>query len=260
MGAYQLILDNEKSLSNDGISKSQKGSFNYLKSFTYMSIGDLETAQKSYYNELEIGRADNDTSAIIRSLYSLGQLYNDENEYLEAIDCFSKVLKYKDFLIETRPSTLGLVYIELGETYSNLKEFDKSIESLGKAWSVTQEYNIKVLKSDVLMLKGNVYLGQGRIDSAEYVYNELVAMNISSNDQNNIKNSKRLLAQIYREKKRYSQALRVYEDILAETDSGSLEGLMETYANAHEVCGEIGDHKSAYTNLLAYNEVKNKKR
>ena len=75
IGAYQIINKYEPQLKSLQISKSQKALFRYLKSFTFMAIGDLETAQEAYYKNLERAKIDKDTLIISNTLYSLGQLY-----------------------------------------------------------------------------------------------------------------------------------------------------------------------------------------
>ena len=80
-GAYKIINENKSSLNNWNISVRQKGTFNYLKAYTFMEIGDLEAAQKAYYSNLDTARVYNDTSTIIGSTYSLGQLFNLEGDY-----------------------------------------------------------------------------------------------------------------------------------------------------------------------------------
>ncbi len=259
LGAYQIILDNDKIASGEGITELQKSSYNYLKGFTYMSIGDLEAAQKLYYQQLETGKANNDSTTILKSAYSLGQLFNDEQEYEEAIKSFNQVLEYHDLILERRPSTLVLTYIELSETYAFLKDYKKALELLEKSWSLCEEYDIGVLKSDVLMMKGNIYLSMEDIAATEEVYQKLVERNISSNDQNNLKNTQKMLASIHRAKKKYPEALSIYQEIIETTDSSGLDDIIETYENMHEVYMAAGNYDEAYKHLLSYNEFKHKR-
>lgn len=48
IAAYQVIVDNEHLLQSTDVHKDQVSQIKYLKSFTLMSLGDLEAAQKAY--------------------------------------------------------------------------------------------------------------------------------------------------------------------------------------------------------------------
>lgn len=54
IGAYQIITDSQPFVDNKKISNAQLRTFNYLRNFTFMSMGDLEAAQRSYYEDLEL--------------------------------------------------------------------------------------------------------------------------------------------------------------------------------------------------------------
>ncbi len=258
LGAFQLIVDNKKILKSKEISKKQLGNFSYIESFTYMSMGDLEAAQKAYYEGIELGKANMDTSSVIRNMYSLGQLLNDEQYYDDAIYYFTQVIDYSK-THQIRPSTLALNYMELSETYTNKKEYDKSLAALQSAFEVLEKHQLEILKSDVMLFKGNVFLAQGKLDLADDIHEQLLKLNQGSQDKNNIFNTRKFEAQLYRAKKMYPQTLNIYEELIAKTDSSNLDDLMATYKNAHELCRETGDYKAAHDYLFAYNKLKNKK-
>lgn len=257
LGAYQIIVDNESKVNDKSLSNKQIGKFNYLRSFTFMSMGDLEAAQKSYYKALEQGKENKDTATIIQNLYSLGQLYNEEGELEESANCFFKIIKLGE-VFEIRPTTLGLTYIELGDTYIDWEDYDKALKALKTAYDILDEHEIEVLKSDALLLRGNIYVEKNQIDSASYIYKQLVALNQEMDDQNNIQNADRFLADLYRAKKMYPQALKTYMDIIEEIDSTDFEDIILTYSHVHEVYKEMNDFEAAYDYLLAHNEAKKK--
>jgi len=53
LGAYKVFVENDEFLESDKVPASKVSSADYFKAFTYMSIGDLESAQKSYYLNIE---------------------------------------------------------------------------------------------------------------------------------------------------------------------------------------------------------------
>jgi len=259
LGAYQIILENESVFKKLNISSKQLHSYNYIKGFTYMSIGDLEAAQKSYFEGIELGKANKDTITICKNLYSLGQLYSDEEDNEASIKCFKQFFEYAENH-KMRPTTLVLAYIELSEPYIRTKEYDKALKALEQGMVIADQEKMYVLKSDILSLQGVVHLAENNIAAAEKVYTQLLELNkIKVGDSNSERNSLKLLAQLHREKKNYKEAMNVYEQILLESDSSMLHDIIKTYKNAYEVSNEMKNHETAYNYLLSYNKAKNKR-
>ncbi len=258
LGAYQLITENEVMLHSENISEDMRGRFRYLRSFTYMSIGDTEAAQKSFYEEIEIGKAQQDTATIISNLYSLGQLYSDAGEYMESINCYKQILEY-DKVFVVRPTTIALTNIELAESYLQSEEFDKALAVLQTAQDIAEKNDLDILLSDVLMVKGIVFLGMKDIAAAESIYRKFEATNTGRLDPNNIINSNRLLAKLYRAKQMHSSALSVFKEILNDIDTLDLDSMLETYDNMHQTCKDMQDYESAYGYFAEYNTILIKK-
>ncbi|PHN02767.1 hypothetical protein CRP01_30760 [Flavilitoribacter nigricans DSM 23189 = NBRC 102662] len=258
LGAFQIIVDSESIRNSEGITDSQIRTFNYLESFTYMSLGDLEAAQNAYYEGIELGKAAKDTGSVVSNLYSLGQLFDQEGYFEEAIHCYQQVVDYSK-VYAIRPATLALTYNELVETYTDMKVYDQALLALREAFGIMDAHELNILRSDALLLEGNIYLAQGKLDAADTIYNKLITFNTTAEDHNNIANTQKFLADLYRAKKRYPEAIEVYEGILQRTDSTDLDRQIETYANMYEVYGELGDFAAAYRYVLQHNEVKDQK-
>ena len=108
LACFHLIKENEYLLSDDAILEENRNSFTYIRAYTYMSLGDSEAAQKAYYEILEKGRNQKDSLLIVQSLYSLGQLYGDEEEYESAIKSFLELVELRK-IYKIRPSTYSLI-------------------------------------------------------------------------------------------------------------------------------------------------------
>jgi len=222
LAAYQLILDSEFLLESNKITKKQIKNFNYMKSYTYMAIGDLETAQRSYYQMIEEEKANRDTANMVNSLYSLGQLYTDQNNFDSAIKYLSQINEFSK-TIKIRPSTLALTNFELSEAYIGLKAYGKALETIDKTLDYLEGQQLDVLKSDLLLLKGNIYLNQNKIDSAQYVYEQLEFLDQSTKDQHNLYYNRMYLAKLYTAKQMYPEALAIYEDMVTYADTSDLK-------------------------------------
>ena len=127
LACYQIIRDNEHFLVDETVSDRQKNNFIYIRGYTQMALGDLASAQKTYYSILEKGRTIKDTSLIVNGLYSLGLLFSDEEEYESAIEHFLQLIEI--FKVNrSRPSNRSLVNYELGEAYFKSGQLDKALE------------------------------------------------------------------------------------------------------------------------------------
>ena len=252
--AYKIIAEHENTVDSIKISNAQKAIFYYLKAFTYMSIGDLEAAQNAYYQNIERAKVNKDTSSQIRSLISLGQLFNDENQYEEALECFEKVLAFDEKFF--RPSTKTLTYIEFGEAYDRAGQRQKSLEHYQIAYELAEKNNLQVLKLDILVQKGKIYLDDNKIAAAEGIYKQLLKVNEGAQDENLIQDRQEFLAKLYWAQKKYTQALDIYKEIVANDPPPNFYDLMDAYENAHKVCQEMGDFELAYSYLLKFNAIK----
>ena len=259
LGAFKKIIDNENLGKSKELTDAQIESFNYLKCFTLHSIGDLEAAQKEYYASIERGKLAKDTNSVVSNLYSLGQLYSDEKDFEASIKCFVQVLDYcENFKI--RASTRVLNDLELCEAYTGIKEFDKALETLERADKISDENGLDVLKFDILILKGKIYLAQEKITAADAVYDELVGINKGSQDQNSIVNIQKFLGELYHAKKMYSESLNIYKEIRANADSTNLDLKIEALKKMNVLSKEMNNFKAAHEYLLTYNEVKDEKK
>lgn len=255
LGAYQLISENEYLIENETVSDVQIGNFIYLTSYTFMSIGDLESAQIAFYDAIEHGEAKGDTQFVVKNLHSLAQLFNDTEYCEEAAKCLTDALSYKE-LIKIRPTTLVLNYLELGESYLCMQDYPKAIEALDLAQEITDSFDLDVLRFDVLVFKGTVFINQDRIESADSIYKLLETSNQKKLDENNAYQMQKFLSELYRKKKMYPEVLRLYDDLIMNSDSNQLDDIIDLNAKAHLVSNEIGNHKEAYNYLLSYNEAK----
>jgi len=224
-----------------------------------MAIGDLESAQETYYENIILNKAEKDTANTISSLYSLGQLYSDQGDYEDALKCYLEIIGYVQSGVNLRPTTIALTDFELSEVYFKMKSYDKAMEIVEKGLEYIVKEKIAILESDFLLHKSAIYLAQNKIDSAEYIYKQLIELDKSAQDQHAIGNNQHLLAEIYTAKKKYKNAFVIYQKQYEGTDSSDLELRMSILNSFHELSKKMKDFESAYEYLLTYNEIKRQK-
>lgn len=255
LAAYEIIVEHQNNLDSLQINEANKSTFKYLKGFTHFILGDFEAAQKMYYEILEESRASKDTATIIYSMYSLGQLFSDEDDPEISIDIFEDLLKFEE-QGKLRTSTQVLINIELGDCYVKLKQYDKALEILWRAHEIAIKNNLQVLQGEALVVIGGVYLKKGEIDAAKSVFTQLNEQANGAQDLMIKKASEQLLANLHWAEKKYETSLNSFEKIVSNMDTSNLDELLPIYQNMHEIASEMGDQKAAYDYLLSFNKIK----
>lgn len=257
LAAYELVLDSEVYLSNsDKIPPKDITNYKYIKGYTLMTIGDYEAAQKIFYDNIELGRLANDTLIMISNLYSLGQLYSYDNDNQAAIKCFLQNIEYLK-VTKSRPTTIALNDFELCESYYESKDYDKALRVINRAFrNYLEKEKMNVLMTDFLFIKGDIYLAQNKIDSAQYVYEQLLKLNEDGNYGQTTTNNMELLAKLYVAKKAFPQAHQIYQEIVERLDSTNFKVRLSTFQNLHTLNKKMGRFEKAYNYLSLYNEVK----
>ena len=256
LSCYQIMKDHEHLLRDKSISDKIKGSFNYISGFTIMTLGDLTSAQKIYYDLLEEGRSKKDTSRIISSTYSLGQLYADEQEYDSAIKHFSSLVELKK-IYKVKPSTYSLINYELSETYIDAGQNDKALQVIKSGLAYLEKEKILRLKPDFLLLQGQIALDKKDLLTAKKIYQEITLLVKENKDPFTIKNTTIFHASLLEHQKKFPAALAIYDSLLIQLDSSQLSDKYSIFGKAHKVAFKMADHFKAYqysTKQQAINE------
>ncbi len=91
----------------------------------YSSMGQKDVALKSYQKSVELNKSGDDKEAYAASLYALGNFYQKENDFENAITLLNSSLKIAEdnkLLDIEKQSTLGLSTV-----YEKLKDYNKSL-------------------------------------------------------------------------------------------------------------------------------------
>ena len=147
-----------------------------------MELGDVASAQKIYYELLEEGHSNKDTSKIFNSLYSLGQLYAGEEDYESAIKHFLSIIELKK-TYKGRASNYVLTDYELSQAYMNSGQDDKALEVIKSGLVYLEQNKIDRLKPDFLVLEGRIALDNNDLYTAQRIYQEVAPLAIKNNDR-----------------------------------------------------------------------------
>ena len=257
VGAYKEIVANEYLMQSSEVPSDRIGLFAYLQSFAFMSMGDLEAAQKAYYRGIEMGRMDKDTMSITTNLFSLGQLFYSEKDYESAIKSYHDVLGYANSF-EVPHSSFALTHWELARAYRELKIYGKAQKMLNLALGLAERYKLEFLQPSILYEMGSIYLNQNKIDSAEHIRNLMLAKNKSKDDISYTEKLSELRADIFRAKHMYPEALQVYKELMSGIDSTKTGQLLELNQTAYAVSRKMNDYKTSLIFLEASNKIKDR--
>lgn len=250
--AYETFADSRNEIYSDDIPERVQFTLRYLEGFTYMELGDFESAQVRYYENISQGKEINYIEAIPSNLYSLGQLFSEDGQYQAAIDALEEMLTYQDQAVE-RPSTWILAHIELAEAYSSLGQREVALQEIQKSIDIAEEHDFNILKSTAKVFKGELYLFLDKIPEAEATYNELSTANTSELDYVVSRDLQHFKAQLHQARMEYDQAIQTYEALIEETDTTNIPELISFHRSLQEINYEKNDFKMAYEHLTEYN-------
>ena len=255
---YKLVSNHNHLLNNDNISDKTKEHFIYIKGYTFMTLSDLEEAQKTYYNLYEKGQSKRDTGLITMSLYSIGQIYNEEKEYESAIQTLTQLKELQKKVVEKNYTTIYLTDYELIEAFLSTKQYDKAEELSQVALNRLDTIKIESFKPDFLLYKGEIALAKGNISTAKKVIEEVQQILRKAPDPMTSNNAQLLYAKILAEQEDYESAIRIYESLISNLDTTSLGVQLSIYEKAKDICYKMGDNSKAYKYSQQYIDVNKK--
>lgn len=255
LAAFKIITKHEHLLEATVIPEELKNNFIYIRGFTYMALGDLDFAQKSFYQLIDNGEKQRDTSQILKGLFSLGQLLNDERDLVGATECFDRLLSLDKS--HMKPTTVPLINIELSEVYHKSKEIEKALDLIDSSLVLLEEQKMHVLKPDFLLLKGEIVLEKKDYQLAWKMQAEAEALAKKNQDLTNIGNSAEFKAKILSSQGDYSAALKIYESLIEQQDTSDRMQTLALYTAVHPVYKKNGEHTKAYDYLYLSDSLQN---
>lgn len=256
LAAYRIITSHEHLLEAEIIPQRLKNNFIYIRGFTYMILGDLDFAQKSFYELIDNGEKQRDTSQIIKGLFSLGQLLNDEGDLDGAMQCFNRLLSFGKS--HMRHTTFPLINSELSEIYYKSKQFKKALALIDSSLVFLEEQKMDVLKPDFLLLKGEIALDKKEYKLAHEIQAQSEELSQKNRDPTSVRKSALFKANILSSEGNYSAALKIYESLIAQQDTSDRMQSLALYSAAHPVYKKNGEYTKAYDYFYLSDSIQNK--
>lgn len=122
----------------------------------YQTRGDVPNAKKYCQWAIDIAGKERNKHFLAISLYRMGgHIYNSEANFTMALDYMLQAQKLADEL-----SDMNLLYLianDIGNSYIGRKQYDKALESYGKAYTIAHRLNFELGEYAAALGKGNVY-------------------------------------------------------------------------------------------------------
>ena len=237
---YQRSLENFKAVSN------LEGESNILNNLGTINNnqGNDSKALEYFLESLKIAETIKDTVRIGTAHLNVGSVYmKKEQTHEKAIESFEKAIPF--MIASDYTLGLGVVYVNLGETFLDGGQIDSSLFYLEQAREIFTD--IPAFLSYTLNLIGEAQTSEGAYKDAIVTAREAIDIGISMNDQFQRAFATRGLADAYKGDGQSRKAIEAYLE--AESQFKAMkanDGLQEVYEGLAEAYGQVGDYSNAF--------------
>lgn len=204
--------------------------------------GLLGESKKWHIKGIDISQKFNETDLYYTHVHGLALTYSDLGDYTNALKLFQQCLDYK----QSREIMIGS-YINIGDIYSILKEYEKSNWYLYKVKALCEKGSDFQAKAVIAYNLGANYQYQNKIEEAISLYNEAIEI-ADKNELPQIAINARLsVGNILLERKKTEEAKDIFSSALNDAIKlGYLTEQRNIYDNLQEISLMQNDYKDAY--------------
>lgn len=244
----------------------------------YEGRGDYDSAIKYYEKALRMAKQLNgDLSSGVASIYTfIARLYFDRNDFGRAKVFFLKALSIQRRTLDKLHPFVAFTYQGLAAACERNGEYPKAMEYCQHALQLRQAFSASNDRDDLLelnTLKGAIYSDMGQYSLALSCLKEAVANRLEGYDERiappYVSPTYKQIAQVYRRKGEYANALRYIQRALFSLESGGMLDtslsvnpdarrvtqkfeLLQLLATKGEYCEEACNTFAGQTALLKY--------
>ncbi|MEO8255371.1 MAG: ATP-binding protein [Flavobacterium sp.] len=223
-----------------------------LLAINYKKRGLLEESKKWHIKGIEVSQKYNETDLYYTHVHGLALNYSDLGDFKNALKLFKQCLESK----QNEEIIIGS-YINIGDIYSTLKEYDKSNTYLNKAKILCDKSNNYQGKTVIAISLAANYRAQKRISEATSLYQEAINL-ADKNDFPQLAITARLnLGKIFLDINKPEEAKIIFSSAL--NDAVKLGYLHEQeliYDNLENIFVTQNDYKNAYNFAAKSSKIK----
>jgi signal transduction histidine kinase len=237
---------------NDSLKKRLFALSYNLLAINYKKQGLLEESKKWHIKGIEISQKYHETDLFYTHTHGLAKTYSDLGHYNKALELFKKCLDYKG-----DPEIILGSYINMGDIYSEMKDYDNGNYYYKKGKTLCEKTNNTQGRTVVLLGLGSNYQLQHRPDEALKMYQEAVII-ADKNELNQLEIIARgNIGAIYIDQKKYPEAKVIFSEGLQKAiHYGLLQNQISLYDELKKIAIAQEDYKNAYAYLGKSSQIK----
>ncbi|MFB8792018.1 MAG: tetratricopeptide repeat protein [Potamolinea sp.] len=171
----------------------------------YDSQGQYQQAIDYHQQSLEIEREIGNRRGIAISLNNLGNAYNSQGQYQQAIDYYQQSLEITREIGDRRGIAISLM--GLGNAYNSQGQYQQAIDYYQQSLEITREIVDRSGIANSLNNLGSAYYSQGQYQQAINYYQQSLEIKREIGDRSGIANSLMGLGNAYNSQGQYQQAI-----------------------------------------------------
>lgn len=200
-------------------------------------------SKKWHIKGIEVSQKFNETELYYTHVHGLALTYSDLGDYTNALKLFKQCLDYK----QSQEIMIGS-YINIGDIYSILKDYEKSNWYLNKVKTLCEKGNDFQAKAVIAYSLGVNYQAQGKIKEAISLYKEAIEISDKNELPQIAINARLSVGNILLEKNKTEEAEIIFSSALIDAiNLGYLKEQGVIYSNLKEISLTQNDYKSAYS-------------
>lgn len=211
----------------------------------FMALNEYEKAQQAFLQQLTIYEKQGNKKGIAEANYQLGQLFNEQRDFKQALIYFDKALALYDELDDIR----GRMYTlnALGKTHGLLGNYTRNLQLCTEALYLAQAANDRLQLAEIHVNIGYAYENLNNLTEALRYYTGALLIGEELGNLRITARAAREMGNMYSYLCNEDEALRYYHQALeAAQQAGSKALLKDIYQSLFEFHDENGRALEAY--------------
>ena len=247
--AYKIFNEYRDFLTAEDVSEDAKQSVNLSEGYILFCLGELDSAQKKYQNLIRWAEENNDIYMNKSGHYCLAQIQSHQKNYKNAEINFLKVHE-----IEMKDSVLSINHLitifELANLYLQTDNDEKNnyYDSLGLA--IAQQLKNPIFTFEFINNMAQSAIKRQQFTKAQKLIDKSKTIVYKLESDRYFQSHLQTSAEFQSEQKKYPEALKIYEHLIAIDSKEDPNHTIDLYENVHDIYHKIGNNDKAYHYLL----------
>jgi len=165
----------------------------------------IDEAEKGFYKALKYCQILKNYKGIAEAKAGLAGILYVRRQYRQSADLYKEAISI--YPTDSSHLRLAVLYADLAQVYTRLKNWDKAKESFARAWSLCRGYGYHKGEAEINLYLGEIYYSQGKIKEAEEKFKEASGIFLSLGDELCLANALQYIGFISLEKNELEEAL-----------------------------------------------------